>query len=87
MIDDLAELIAQGMWTTRHHAPEAQARCRRTESFEPKSKFPPNLKAPVHTIAVKALELGQYSDDFFQAMADIFPYNLFTMKVSFYLAV
>lgn len=50
------------------------------ESFEPKHKFPDALKLPLHDLAIKALKTGDFGENLFQAMAAIFPYNLFTMR-------
>ncbi|SCV71266.1 BQ2448_2854 [Microbotryum intermedium] len=50
------------------------------ESFEIKNKFPPRLRPILVDVAMRALELDEYDDDFFAIMPKIFPYNLFTMK-------
>ena len=50
------------------------------ESFEPKHRFPEPLKAPLHELSLKALETGDFGDNFVHAMAAIFPYNTFTMR-------
>ncbi|KDE04755.1 hypothetical protein MVLG_04811 [Microbotryum lychnidis-dioicae p1A1 Lamole] len=50
------------------------------ESFEVKNKFPPRLRPILVDVAMRALELDEYDDDFFAIMPKIFPYNLFTMK-------
>lgn len=34
------------------------------------------------SIALKAILLGQYNDNFFNVMPQLFPYNKFTMSVS-----
>lgn len=50
--------------------------------FTLKSKFPPQLRAPLAQVAVKAIELEEYGEAFFKYLPDIFPYNKFTMTVS-----
>ncbi|KAM0788141.1 hypothetical protein ACM66B_001306 [Microbotryomycetes sp. NB124-2] len=50
------------------------------ESFEVKSKFPPRLKPILVNVAMLAVELGEYDDEFFAILPKIFPYNNFTMK-------
>ncbi|KAK4705505.1 hypothetical protein P7C70_g707, partial [Phenoliferia sp. Uapishka_3] len=50
------------------------------ESFEVKNKFPPRLKPILVNVALRALDLKEYDDDFFAILPKIFPYNLFTMK-------
>lgn len=55
-----------------------------TESFEPRHKFPPRMKDILVAVAVKANELREYEDDFFALLPEIFPYNLFTLKVSLF---
>ncbi|ORY88761.1 hypothetical protein BCR35DRAFT_204914 [Leucosporidium creatinivorum] len=50
------------------------------ESFEVKGKFPPRLRPILIEVAQKALDLGEYDDDFFAILPKLFPYNLFTMK-------
>ncbi|KZT34746.1 hypothetical protein SISSUDRAFT_1065056 [Sistotremastrum suecicum HHB10207 ss-3] len=49
------------------------------ETWENKGKFPPNLKPPLKELAMKALILGEYDDNFFSMMPRLFPYNKFTM--------
>lgn len=49
--------------------------------FTVKSKFPPQLRAPLAATAIKAVELEEYGDAFFKHLPDIFPYNKFTMTV------
>ncbi|CAE6442802.1 unnamed protein product [Rhizoctonia solani] len=48
-------------------------------SWENKAKFPPNLKPRLTTVALEALKLGEYNDNFFNYLPKIFPYNRFTM--------
>ncbi|KAK4048590.1 hypothetical protein OIO90_005760 [Microbotryomycetes sp. JL221] len=50
------------------------------ESFEVKSKFPPRLKPILVDVALTAVDLGEFDDDFLAMLPKIFPYNLFTMK-------
>ncbi|KAF4612449.1 hypothetical protein D9613_003978 [Agrocybe pediades] len=49
------------------------------ESWEVKGKFPPALKPPLARLAVLAIRLDEYDDDFFSFMPVLFPYNKFTM--------
>ena len=53
------------------------------ESWEQKGKFPPSLKPPLANLAIIAIKLDEYDDDFFALMPMLFPYNRFTMTVSF----
>ncbi|EUC54108.1 ubinuclein central domain protein [Rhizoctonia solani AG-3 Rhs1AP] len=48
-------------------------------SWENKAKFPPNLKPRLTTVALEALKLGEYNENFFNYLPKIFPYNRFTM--------
>ncbi|KDR78196.1 hypothetical protein GALMADRAFT_209612 [Galerina marginata CBS 339.88] len=50
-----------------------------SESWENKGKFPPTLKPPLARLAVLAIRLDEYDDDFFSLMPTLFPYNKFTM--------
>ncbi|KAJ7145412.1 hypothetical protein C8R43DRAFT_549569 [Mycena crocata] len=50
------------------------------ESWETKSKFPPNLKPLLAALSLQAITLDQYDDQFFNLMPLIFPYNKFTMS-------
>ncbi|CAO1614729.1 unnamed protein product [Sympodiomycopsis kandeliae] len=50
------------------------------ESFVNKARFPPSLRAPLRKAATLALELGEYTDNFFNYMPQMFPYNRFTMS-------
>ncbi len=52
------------------------------EQWDTKGKFPPNLKPLLVQVALKAIVLGEYDDNFFNLMPRIFPYNRFTMFVS-----
>jgi hypothetical protein len=51
------------------------------ESWETKSKFPPNLKPLLAALSLQAITLDEYDDNFFNLMPTIFPYNKFTMSV------
>jgi len=51
------------------------------ESWELKGKFPPVLKPPLAQLALLAIRLDEYDDDFFSLMPQLFPYNKFTMTV------
>lgn len=53
------------------------------ESFAVKSKFPTALRAPLAQLALKAVELGEYDENFFRVLPEIFPYNKFTMTVRY----
>lgn len=55
---------------------------RHAESWEQKSKFPPNLKPLLAALSLQAITLDEYDDNFFSLMPIIFPYNKFTMSVS-----
>lgn len=52
------------------------------ENWEVKGKFPQNLKPMLSQVALKAIILGEYDDNFFNLMPRLFPYNKFTMTVS-----
>ncbi|KAF8816889.1 hypothetical protein BYT27DRAFT_7333111 [Phlegmacium glaucopus] len=49
------------------------------ESWEQKGKFPPSLKPSLAKLAILAIKLDEYDDDFFALMPMLFPYNKFTM--------
>ncbi|EIW56386.1 uncharacterized protein TRAVEDRAFT_21578 [Trametes versicolor FP-101664 SS1] len=49
------------------------------ENWETKGKFPPSLKPVLAQVALKAVILGEYDDNFFNLMPRLFPYNKFTM--------
>jgi hypothetical protein len=51
------------------------------ESWENKGKFPPALKPALAKLAILAIRLDEYDDDFFSLMPTLFPYNKFTMTV------
>ena len=53
------------------------------ESWETKGKFPPSLKPVLAQVALKAIRLNEYDDNFFNLMPRLFPYNRFTMSVRF----
>ncbi|KAI0263287.1 hypothetical protein BC834DRAFT_924981 [Gloeopeniophorella convolvens] len=50
------------------------------ESWEPKGKFPPGIRPVLGAVALKAILLNEYNDNFFNLMPRIFPYNRFTMS-------
>lgn len=47
-----------------------------------KGKFPPALKPTLAQVALKAVVLGEYDDNFFNLMPKIFPYNRYTLSVN-----
>ncbi|KAF9228200.1 hypothetical protein BS17DRAFT_773236 [Gyrodon lividus] len=49
------------------------------DSWDVKGKFPPGIKPILADVALKAVRLGEYDDDFFSLMPVLFPYNRFTM--------
>ncbi|EIN05111.1 hypothetical protein PUNSTDRAFT_55035 [Punctularia strigosozonata HHB-11173 SS5] len=49
------------------------------ENWEKKGKFPQSLKPHLAALAIKAIRLNEYDDNFFNLMPTIFPYNRFTM--------
>ncbi|PCH39692.1 hypothetical protein WOLCODRAFT_129469 [Wolfiporia cocos MD-104 SS10] len=49
------------------------------ENWDVKGKFPPALKPLLAQVALKAVMLGEYDDNFFNLMPRLFPYNKFTM--------
>ena len=51
------------------------------ENWDVKGKFPPALKPVLVKIALKAILLGEYNENFFNLMPTLFPYNKFTMMV------
>jgi hypothetical protein len=51
-----------------------------TEDWSVKGKFPTELKPLLGQVALKAIVLGEYDDNFFNLMPKIFPYNRFTMQ-------
>ncbi|EIM80227.1 uncharacterized protein STEHIDRAFT_172868 [Stereum hirsutum FP-91666 SS1] len=50
------------------------------ENWDVKGKFPPGLKPLLAQVALKAITLNEYDDNFFNLMPKIFPYNRFTMS-------
>ncbi|KAI5479034.1 hypothetical protein MNV49_004316 [Pseudohyphozyma bogoriensis] len=50
------------------------------ESFAVKNKFPRRVRPLIVALALRALDLDEYDDDFFAMLPKILPYNLFTMK-------
>lgn len=57
------------------------------EDWSNKGKFPADLKPILAEVALKAIELGEYDDDFFNLMPVLFPYNRFTMMVCSYSSI
>lgn len=51
------------------------------ENWDIKGKFPPSLKPLLGQVALKAVILGEYDENFFNLMPRLFPYNKFTMTV------
>ncbi|KAK0205996.1 hypothetical protein DFS33DRAFT_1243026, partial [Desarmillaria ectypa] len=49
------------------------------EDWTNKGKFPPNIKPILAKVALRAVELNEYDDHFFNLMPTLFPYNKFTM--------
>ncbi|KAI9058680.1 hypothetical protein FKP32DRAFT_1680408 [Trametes sanguinea] len=49
------------------------------EDWSVKGKFPPGIKPILGQVALKAVILGEYDDNFFNLMPKLFPYNKFTM--------
>ncbi|KZT00603.1 uncharacterized protein LAESUDRAFT_764440, partial [Laetiporus sulphureus 93-53] len=49
------------------------------ENWEVKGKFPPSLKPMLAQISLKVVILGEYDDNFFNIMPQLFPYNKFTI--------
>ncbi|KAI0323619.1 hypothetical protein GY45DRAFT_1264300 [Cubamyces sp. BRFM 1775] len=49
------------------------------ENWDVKGKFPPGIKPILGQVALKAVILGEYDDNFFNLMPKLFPYNKFTM--------
>ncbi|TFK33342.1 hypothetical protein BDQ12DRAFT_442036 [Crucibulum laeve] len=49
------------------------------ESWAQKGKFPPGLKPMLAKLALKAVQLDEYDEHFFNLMPTLFPYNKFTM--------
>jgi Ubinuclein conserved middle domain len=51
----------------------------RQYSFEQKGKFPPELKPRLTACAVRAIQLNEYGDNFFNQLPRLFIYNRYTM--------
>lgn len=47
--------------------------------FENKGKFPPDLKPILLAVSIRAIELGEFNDNYFNYLPKIFPYNRYTM--------
>ncbi|KAH0833881.1 hypothetical protein J3R83DRAFT_11057 [Lanmaoa asiatica] len=58
---------------------ELKAAISKAESWDVKGKFPPSVKPILADVALKAVRLGEYDEDFFSLMPVLFPYNRFTM--------
>jgi len=78
MIESLKVAIANGkcgldtpFYIVSTHPPESWV----------KGKFPPALKPTLAQVALKAVVLGEYDDNFFNFMPKIFPYNRYTLSV------
>jgi hypothetical protein len=57
-----------------------------TENWDNKGKFPYGIK-PVPlliVVALNAIKLDKYNNDFFDLMPILFPYNRFTLEVSLF---
>ncbi|RGB37432.1 Ubinuclein conserved middle domain-containing protein [Rhizophagus diaphanus] len=50
-----------------------------SETFEIKSRFPPNLKPPLMEILTAAYERSQFNENLFKILTNILPYNKFTV--------
>lgn len=78
--------------SSRSRSPKVSSVCRilvtvlteLSESWAAKGKFPPSLKPVLGQVALKAVVLGEYDDNFFNIMPKLFPYNKFTMTVSLF---
>ena len=79
MIESLKAAIANGKYN-----PVTSSRIVLTRSPESwvKGKFPPTLKPTLAQVALKAVVLGEYDDNFFNLMPKIFPYNRYTLSVN-----
>jgi hypothetical protein len=60
--------------TSPHSRPHAL-----TEDWTNKGKFPPAIKPVLGQVALTAIRLNEYDDNFFNLMPRLFPYNRFTM--------
>lgn len=79
MIESLKVAIANGR--SEPGTPLYIASTQPLESWV-KGKFPPTLKPTLAQVALKAVVLGEYDDNFFNLMPKIFPYNRYTLSVS-----
>lgn len=79
MIESLKAAIANGK-----HNPDTLFYIVPTHPLESwvKGKFPPALKPTLAQVALKAVVLGEYDDNFFNLMPKIFPYNRYTLSVN-----
>jgi Ubinuclein conserved middle domain len=80
-IKGIKELVAQGNSFSSTVVSFVTDICYLIESWEQKGKFPPSLKPPLANLAILAIKLDEYDDDFFALMPMLFPYNKFTMTV------
>jgi len=79
MIESLKVAIANGKYNS--DTPFYVAATQPPESWV-KGKFPPALKPTLAQVALKAVVLGEYDDNFFNVMPKIFPYNRYTLSVN-----
>ena len=79
MIESLKVAIASGKCNS--DTPFHIASTHPPESWV-KGKFPPALKPTLAQVALKAVVLGEYDDNFFNFMPKIFPYNRYTLSVN-----
>lgn len=80
-IKGIKELVAQGKSSSLSIVSFVTDLYIPVESWEQKGKFPPSLKPPLANLAILAIKLDEYDDDFFALMPMLFPYNKFTMTV------
>jgi len=78
MIESLKVAIANGKYSS--DTPFYITATQPPESWV-KGKFPPTLKPTLAQVALKAVVLGEYDDNFFNLMPKIFPYNRYTLSV------
>jgi hypothetical protein len=83
--EELQREVAKGALIYQYRLLSISARplklSRSLESFAIKTKFPPRLRPLIVQVALKAISLNEYNDNFFNWLPTIFPYNHFTMKV------
>lgn len=56
----------------------------RQEDWTQRGKFPQTLKPLLNNLALQSIKLDEYDEHFFNYMPELFPYNKFTMRVSFF---